>query len=102
MISAFGVEHGEIYKLDVKRGIKDIGDEKYASHGRYAAGTVFSGPHGLVAGKKGKKLKAAGHEFGGALAGNVILPGVGGYAGGLTGTHLAAKKGYYKKQKKRK
>ena len=48
MESAFGVDHGEISKA-----------EKKATTGRYAAAYFAPGLHGAVAGKKGRKLRAA-------------------------------------------
>lgn len=60
--SAFGVEHGDsISKAQQK-----------ASTGRQALGTVFPGYHGLAAGKKGHKLRAAGNEIGGRIAGAAV------------------------------
>ena len=90
-ISAFGVEHGEVYKA-AEHWTKGSN----ASAGRLAAGALVPGIHGAVAGKKGKKLKAAGHEFAPAVAtGTLGIP----LLGGLAGTNAAQNKGYYKGSK---
>lgn len=47
------------------------------SRGRQLTGVAFPGLHGAVAGKPGKKLRAAGNEYGGSLAGS--------FAGSLAG-----------------
>ncbi len=107
--SAFGIEHGvEISKAERK--------QPKASAGRLAAGTAFGPYHGVVAGKKGKKLRAAGNQFGGTLAGGVdgsvagsivgrgnpTVTGLAANAGALTGaykgTKAAQRKGYFKKE----
>lgn len=83
--SAFGVEHGEFSKAD----------RSHATPGRVLTGAFAPGFHGAVAGKKGKKLRAAGYEVGGGVAGTLVgLPPLG--AG--IGTAAAHNKGYYKKQ----
>ena len=109
-ISPFGVVHETVSKAD----------QPEASTGRKVAGSMLRGPHGLVAGKKGKKWRAAGNEFGyglaGALPGSIAFgvgaatkkPGLmragkyasygGGIGGGLHGTKKAQAKGYYKPQ----
>lgn len=51
-------------------------DESKASTGRYATGILFPGIHGAVAGKPGKKLRAAGNELGGNLLGSAVGGGV--------------------------
>lgn len=56
-------------------------DRERASTGRLALGTAFPGYHGAVAGRKGRKLRAAGNEVGGAYAG--AAPGYGIMAAGL-------------------
>jgi len=94
MQSAFGVDHGEFSK----GYYKDMRDEKHATHGRLAAGALLPGYHGAVAGKRGKKLRAAGSEVGGAFLGSAV-PGPGTVVGGAVGTQYAAKHGYYKPQK---
>jgi hypothetical protein len=65
MKDAFGVERGEISKA-----------EKKATGGRRLTGIMFPGMHGAVAGKKGKKLKAAGNELGGYAAGTAASYGI--------------------------
>lgn len=86
--SAFGVEHGEFSKAD-QHG-------KDATIGRLVTGGVLPGAHAATAGRKGKKLRAAGYELGGAVAGSlVVAPPV----GAAIGTHMAHNKGYYKRQK---
>lgn len=70
--SAFGVDHGsEFSKADPP--------QKKMSTGREVTGTLFGGWHGAVAGKKGKKLGAAGTGFG---------AGIGGSAAGAVGAGL--------------
>jgi hypothetical protein len=86
--SAFGVEHG--YPVVKRNTNKDT-----ASWERMATGAVFPGTHGVIAGRKGKKLRAAGHELVGAGVGS-MLPGPGTIAGGVIGTNMAHQKGYYK------
>jgi hypothetical protein len=98
-VSAFGVDHGGISK-SFKQTARDIKTEKHATHGRIAAGAVFPGFHAAAAGKRGKKLRAAGNEVGGAMVGGLLVPVAGGPAGGILGTQRAARKGYYKKQEK--
>lgn len=114
--SAFGVVH-VIEKDDDRSSGKP-------SAGRSVA-TYFGAPvHGLVAGRKGQKLKAAGSELGHGIAGNAIGTGVGlginaathgaiGHAGiraaGVAGTTAGLlqsasannRKGRYKPQKKK-
>ncbi len=64
--SAFGVEHGDsISKAAPTK-------QKKASAGRQALGTVLPGYHGLAAGKKGHKLRAAGNELGGRIGGALV------------------------------
>lgn len=87
-VSAFGVDMGEVSKKNTNKD--------YASAGRHATAIAFPGAHGLVAGKKGKKLKAAGHEVAGAVVGGSVAPGVGGMYGTAVGTNRAHRKGYYK------
>jgi hypothetical protein len=96
-------------------------DRERASTGRLALGTAFPGYHGAVAGRKGRKLRAAGNEYGGAAAG--AAPGYGVMAAGLkrgsgrtvaagygatlagsvaganAGTRRAQRKGHYKVEK---
>lgn len=86
--------------------------------GRYAAGYAFNPVHGLVAGKKGHKLRAAGNELGGATLGSIAgsaagaaltrgksapaiqAGGAAGAIGGvLGGVKRAQSKGHYKPQK---
>lgn len=99
MESAFGVNHGEEISKDNRGFLKDIKNEKHATTGRHLAGGAFPGYHAAFAGKKGKKLRAAGHEILGATIGSTV-PGPGTVLGGIAGTEIAARKGYYKKQKK--
>ena len=65
MISAFEVEH-EVAKAEKKRASLTASD---ASVGRHLSAQAFGSGHGLVAGRKGHKLRAAGNEFAGAAAG---------------------------------
>lgn len=93
--------------------------EDKASLGRQAAGAYFAGAHGAVAGKKGKKLRAAGNELGGAFGGGIggglaataltrgkspaasqLGTAAGSWAGGMAGVRSAHNKGYYKPMKK--
>lgn len=91
MESAFGVEHGDIYK---KSEHWTTGSNM--SVGRGITAGLFPGTHGLIAGKKGHKWQAAGHEFAPALAGSAVgVPIV----GGAVGANAAQNKGYYKGSK---
>ena len=91
MESAFGVDHGDFSK---KKEHWTHGSNMSA--GRAVTAGLFPGTHGLIAGKKGKKLKAAGHEFAPALAsGSLGIPLV----GGIVGANAAQNKGYYKGSK---
>lgn len=74
-------------------------DRESPSGGRYAAAAMWPGLHGAIAGKKGDKLKAAGTEFGSAVVGGAVAPGVGVFPGAMVGTHIAHKKGWLKPQK---
>lgn len=76
-------------------------DSSSPSTGRLVAGGVFPGFHGAVAGKKGKKLEAAGHEVVPSLVGGAVLGPPGSIAGGMIGTSMAHKKGYYQPQHKK-
>lgn len=100
-VSVWGVNHGdEVAKADTK--------QKEATPGRYATGMVFPGFHGAVAGRKGKKLRAAGNEFGLATVGGIAGAGLtrgshlgttaGQYLGAAGGVHRSQRKGYYKPQ----
>jgi hypothetical protein len=51
-------------------------DDSRASTGRYATGMLFPGFHGAVAGKPGKKVRAAGNELGGNILGSAVGSGV--------------------------
>ena len=55
-----------------------------ASQGRMAAGMVFPGAHGAIAGKKGRKLRAAASEY---------VPAVALGAPGMAGSMMAARAG---------
>jgi len=100
-VSVWGVDHGPdvVAKADTK--------EK-ASAGRYATGAVFPGWHGAVAGRKGKKLRAAGNEYGGAVVGgigaaaitrgNPYASSAGQMIGAAGGVRRNQRKGYYKPQ----
>ena len=108
MYSAFGIDHGDISKA-----------QQQPSTGRYITAHVAPGIHGAVAGKPGKKLRAAGSELGGSFVGGaagvggaialrrspLLAEGVaagGGIAGSMLGTQHAQKRGYYKPQQKKK
>lgn len=85
-VNEFGISKGFLSNKDkenIKRTVTPT-----ASVSRLATGAFAPGIHGAVAGKKGKKLKAVGHELVGATAGVV---------GGAVGTEIAHRKGYYKK-----
>lgn len=78
MLSFWGVDHGD--EVSKSAGLPDKYNRNGSpSAGRRVSGTVFSGYHGLGAGKKGKKIRAAGNEFGGTVAGSLA----GGAAAGL-------------------
>jgi hypothetical protein len=98
MRSAFGVDHGYV----VSKKKEDWTTASSATGGRYAGGVLFPGFHGAIAGKKGKKLKAVGHEVLPTMAGNAIAPGVGGVVGAGAGVNAAQNKGYYKGSKAKK
>lgn len=86
-----------------------------ASQGRLAAGWAAPGLHGAVAGKKGRKLRAAGNEIGGTVLGSAaggLAAGVltrgkgaafgsaaGSGVGAVAGTARAQKQGHFKMQK---
>lgn len=114
MKDAFGVERADmISKAETKAPPK-------ASAGRQATGALLGPYHGLVAGKKGHKLRAAGNELAGGMAGGVAggtagaIPGiiarspaaaaiggqigttVGALAGKVAGTRRAQRMGHYK------
>lgn len=90
-----------------------------ASVGRHVSTQLFAPVHGLVAGKKGHKLRAAGNEIGGAVGGTVAggaigalatRGSVGGRAAGqlagqvagvMAGVNRAQNKGHYKAQVKK-
>lgn len=105
-------------KKRVSKAQNKLNSENW-SPGRAVTTTAFAGPHGLLMGKKGKKLRAAGNEVGGAVAGGLggqlaggavgllggregarIGSGLGGFggsvAGGVMGGRRSAKKGYYR------
>jgi hypothetical protein len=95
MYSAFGVDHG----YTVSKRKEDWTTGSNAGPGRLVSAGFFPGVHGLVAGKKGHKAAAAGHEFGPALAGSAVgVPLV----GGMVGANAAQNKGYYKGSKAKK
>jgi hypothetical protein len=100
-------------------------ERKKASPGRQALGAFFPGIHGAVAGRDGRKAKAAGNEIGGNLLGSVpgrvmtraagaaagrgkvtaalglaaggnVATGAGSLGGGLVGTRRAQREGHYK------
>lgn len=94
--------------------------EEKPSRGRVATGALVPTYHGAVAGRKGRKVRAAGREYvesnGGALAGQLVglragsriksVPGkvaafvgggmLGGAAGGAHAVYANQRKGYYK------
>lgn len=109
MIDAFGIERPDLISKQ----------EKKASSGRLVLGGMFPGFHGVVAGKKGRKLRAAGNEAVGGMAGGVAGATIGGIAGAATrnpriatgasnigtiagsiaGTQRAQSRGHYTKQR---
>jgi hypothetical protein len=68
---------------------KDATTQPKASRGRMAAGTLLPGYHGAIAGRQGKKLRAAGNEVGRGMAGTVL----GGTAGALAGAAVGSRLG---------
>lgn len=78
--------------------------KKGPSAGRIAATAGFYPLHGLVAGKKGSKLKAGGSELAGSLVGGAAGGAIagpaggmaGGIAGGVAGMTYAHRKGFLK------
>lgn len=110
-MSAFGVEDDRISKADKHHGTLQ------ASPGRLATGALLGPYHGLVAGRKGRKLRAAGNELGGSMIGSVAggaLAGalsrgkassagalIGNYGGGAAGTERAQRMGHYKPERRR-
>ena len=76
-ISVWGIDHGEEI---AKAFATDPNTGKKPSTGRKVAGTFAGGYHPLIAGKKGKKLRAVGNTMVGS--------GVGALAGGATGAML--------------
>jgi hypothetical protein len=84
---AFGVVAKKEYK-PVKGG-----SEGKPSAGRRAAAQLFPGYHGLAMGKKGHKLKAAGHQVGGIYAGLAAGGVPGAVAGGLIGRKVGGAEG---------
>lgn len=74
---------------------KDNTSTQYASPERLATGALFPVAHGAIAGRKGKKLKAVGHEAAGTALGSVV-PGPGSAIGAGAGTAMAHRKGLYK------
>jgi hypothetical protein len=120
---AIGRSHG--IRSAEKEGL--IKSEDRATIGRQAAGAYFAPVHGLVAGKKGHKIRAAAHETAGVTLGQ--LPGfvagqaasrmmptgrakvatqlgalgvqsAGAWAGGMKGVRNAQAAGHYKPQAK--
>lgn len=107
-------------KIGIGAGVAGAGGVGYgvAKHadgptkGRQAAGGLLPGAHGLAAGKKGRKLRAAGNEVGGVSVGTVagsVVNGAargrllyaipaGAAAGGVMGTRRAHRMGHYKSQ----
>lgn len=108
------------FELSKRKVEKETGSSGTPSVGRTVAGTLFAPVHGAVAGRKGKKIEAAGSEaigtMAGGVAGRLVGAGVGaavkrpmegaalgGLAGAVGGGGLgvrhANKSGYYKVQK---
>lgn len=93
--SFWGVDHGLISKASNQR-----------SGERAVIATLVPGIHGAVAGKKGKKIKAAATGLGGSVAGgfagsvltrgNATASSIGSLAGGYGAYRVNAKKGRYK------
>ena len=76
--SAFGIDHGESFSK-----AKDPNTGKRPSGGRRALAAYNPGLHSIVAGRKGKKTRAVGNEYGGALLGSAGGAGIGGGIGAL-------------------
>ena len=117
MISYWGVEHGDsISKADTK-----YGKSGPPSPERRTQGAIWNylapGSHGLAAGKRGKKIRAATNEGGGVVIGGVAgglvgsklslgrarvpLAAATGIAGGQLGLNRNQRKGYLKPERKR-
>lgn len=108
---------GTVRKSDPFELAKNDLTQSNASTGRKVTGTVFGVYHGLAAGRKGHKLRAAGNQFAGGVAGGVVgklgataltrgrsvgaaqAGGLAGAAAGtLAGTNRAQNKGHFKPQ----
>lgn len=99
--SAFGKVAGlhDPFEVSKKKAKAPVDDKPgKVSGGRLATGGLFPGYHGAIAGKKGHKLKAVGHEVLGGMAGGVVAGPPGTVAGAAIGTKMAHDKGYYKPQ----
>jgi hypothetical protein len=107
MIDAFGVQRPDL--AVVSKQLPPQPTTPKPSVGRVALGSTVPGVHSLVAGKKGSKLKAFGHEVGGGLAGSAVttlatrgrapgLSSLGALTGSALGTASAQRKGYLKPQ----
>lgn len=120
MQSYWGVDHG----VEISKASRLFDDKGKSTTGRKVTAAIFPAYHGAFAGKKGKKLRSAGNEFGGSLAGGVggravgALPGLaarspgamlaGGTVGQAAGSATGAvagnarneRKNYLKKQPK--
>jgi len=94
-ISAFGVEHG-----DFAKAYTDPDTGKKASVGRRVTAGVFPAIHPLVAGKKGKKLRAFGNEAGSGIAGGFVGSAIGGPVVGLAAQGAATQLGVNRNQRK--
>lgn len=82
MISAFGVDHGATFSKADSSTAPVPQKNGTPSGGRYAAGYMFGPFHGAVAGRKGKKLRAAGSQLGYSLGGTAAGTALGGAISG--------------------
>ena len=105
MISAFGIDHGTLSKRNAQ-----YRERKKATGGRYVAGALAPGVHGLIAGRPGHRLQAASNEVAGGVGmgialpvfirGNYMNPALAGVPiGAALGVHRAQKKGHYVAQR---
>jgi hypothetical protein len=71
------------------KAVKIAKADQYKSAGRTTLGTLTPA-HGLIAGKKGRKLRAAGSELGGAVGGGLLGGAIAGAATKGRAAHIGA------------